>query len=1041
MKKNSVKKRLRAVICCAVLGAAAQAVSAKETVYISPNNDGVQDELTVPIKIKDKRYITEWQFVITDASGAVVRTIGNKETRPAKMTFKGFFQLLFRVKQGVQIPDQITWNGVLDSGETAADGTYYYYMTASDDNGNKAETGKLEVIVDNTPPVIELTQPPVGERIFGAGAKNVFAVEQTGSAEDEWKGVFTDALGNVVRTLYWRDSAPESFSWDGRNDEGLQIADGVYSYTVSAVDRAGNTSPEARISNIIYSAERPATNIILVGSRYFSPNGDGVQDTIEFDVSIPQPEGINKLVRWNVDIVNENGVVFRSFSGTEQVPEHLSFDGKDNSGSIMPEGRYQAVVSAAYLNGYVPAEIKSPVFVLDNTSPSAHIRLSDTVFSPDGDGNKDIITIYQETSNENEWIGEILDKNNNVIRTFSFGAQPPLELEWDGTDDAGALSQNGQYMYRLAARDLAGNTVSVTSDTFGLDTGTTEVILTALSTAFSPNGDRSQDSVTFRPTVKSESGIASYRFVITDAAGTVVKTVEGRGKLPEQFVWNGLADDSSRCADGTYTAALMTVANNGSETTSVSRPVTLDTVYPTAELTVPYAIFSPEGDGLKDVLPLRMNTSFEDLWTMTIEGAAGVIRTYTWHGQAESIDWDGSDESGNTVPDGTYRITLTCTDAAGNKCTVNLDNIQIDCRDAKGYFTVSDTAISPNGDGVRDTQEFHLSATLNEGIESWSFRIKNEHGDLVRQWTQADSPDVPETIIWDGLNISGQAAEGTLTPELNITYAKGNKISITGSKFVSSVTPPVLTVKTSPRYFSPDNDGVDDDLFISLKAVAAVGLKDWYFEIRDPQNGNTFWKTSGSSTVTERMVWDGRGNNGELVQSAMDYPFTFSVTDQLGMTTSVDGLISVDVLVIRVGDVLKMQVPAIIFRADNADFKGINEAPKNGLTQEQIDNNMRVLKRIAEILNKFKGYSVSIEGHANNISGTEAEETSTANGNIPLVPLSEARAKTVKGILVEFGVDASRLSTVGMGGRMPVVPRSDKDNWWKNRRVEFILEK
>ena len=300
---------------------------------------------------------------------------------------------------------------------------------------------------------------------------------------------------------------------------------------------------------------------------------------------------------------------------------------------------------------------------------------------------------------------------------------------------------------------------------------------------------------------------------------------------------------------------------------------------------------------------------------------------------------------------------------------------------------------------------------------------------------------MPETIIWDGLNISGQAAEGTLTPELNITYAKGNKISITGSKFVSSVTPPVLTVKTSPRYFSPDNDGVDDDLFISLKAVAAVGLKDWYFEIRDPQNGNTFWKTSGSSTVTERMVWDGRGNNGELVQSAMDYPFTFSVTDQLGMTTSVDGLISVDVLVIRVGDVLKMQVPAIIFRADNADFKGINEAPKNGLTQEQIDNNMRVLKRIAEILNKFKGYSVSIEGHANNISGTEAEETSTANGNIPLVPLSEARAETVKGILVEFGVDASRLSTVGMGGRMPVVPRSDKDNWWKNRRVEFILEK
>ena len=61
--------------------------------------------------------------------------------------------------------------------------------------------------------------------------------------------------------------------------------------------------------------------------------------------------------------------------------------------------------------------------------------------------------------------------------------------------------------------------------------------------------------------------------------------------------------------------------------------------------------------------------------------------------------------------------------------------------------------------------------------------------------------------------------------------------------------------------------------------------------------------------------------------------------------------------------------------------------------------------------------------------------------NIPLVPLSEARADTVKQMLVEYGVDESRLSTVGMGGRQPVVPREDRDNWWKNRRVEFILNK
>ena len=39
------------------------------------------------------------------------------------------------------------------------------------------------------------------------------------------------------------------------------------------------------------------------------------------------------------------------------------------------------------------------------------------------------------------------------------------------------------------------------------------------------------------------------------------------------------------------------------------------------------------------------------------------------------------------------------------------------------------------------------------------------------------------------------------------------------------------------------------------------------------------------------------------------------------------------------------------------------------------------------------------------------------------------------------GVDSARLTAVGRGGSQPVVARSDKDNWWKNRRVEFILNK
>jgi len=44
-------------------------------------------------------------------------------------------------------------------------------------------------------------------------------------------------------------------------------------------------------------------------------------------------------------------------------------------------------------------------------------------------------------------------------------------------------------------------------------------------------------------------------------------------------------------------------------------------------------------------------------------------------------------------------------------------------------------------------------------------------------------------------------------------------------------------------------------------------------------------------------------------------------------------------------------------------------------------------------------------------------------------------------MLVENGVDPRRLTVVGLGSSEPVVPFTDVQNRWKNRRVEFVLIK
>lgn len=1025
------------------------AFAEKGVVYISPNNDGKKDVLDVPIKIKEKRYVKDWALYIEDSKGNVVRRIGNKEKRESRITFKTFWKALFTPKSGVTVPPSVMWNGVMDGGEVAPDGTYYYYMTATDDNGNMATTKKLSVVVDNTPPEVDLAQPTNIEKIFGQGSKPVLAVKQSGSEEDLWTASFADAAGKVVRSYKWTSSAPLSFEWNGSDDNGAPLPDGVYSYKISATDRAGNESAPAAISNIIFSADKPSTNISIIGSKYFSPNGNGINDTISFNVKIPVPDvkSVNKLVEWAVKITDTKGNAVKTFSGKANPPEKVTFNGKTDSGSNAAEGLYQAVVTAKYSNGYEPDVVKSPEFTLDRTPPVAKIKTSAKIFAGNADAMKIVHDIVPDNGSPVEkWSGKILDSTGKTVCTFDYGQFLPDELEWNGFDDSGNFAENGKYSYVLAATDLAGNSFEDTQTVFELDARETELMLTASPLAFNPAGpDKSKNAVKLSPIEKSGSSIAEYTLEVKNDKGVSVWTQSG-SSLPQSVLWNGLNSDGERCEDGKYTAHISTTAVNKKTAETSSQAFVLDTVPPSVSLNTPYTLFSPDGDGKKDVISIACETSTEDRWTANIlDSKNEVVRSFSWQGNVPSnLDWNGTDDSGNKVSDGTYKIVFASEDAAGNKGSAEITNIVVDNREAKAYITVEHDAFSPNGDNFLEVQKLSLRPTLTDGLESWSVSIVTPEGKVVKSWSDKDQKNMPAEITWNGAGEDGNIAEGAFVANLKMKYAKGNEIDVSSSLFICSVTPPQLSVKTAPQYFSPDNDGENDDLFIQLKGNDVVPLKNWSFQINDP-NGKPFWSTSGKSSINERIIWDGRGKNGELVQSAMDYPYTFTVTDTLGMTSTVEGKIEIDILVIRVGDVLKMAVPSIIFRQDAADFgvqvvdaKG--KVTKPGITQAQAANNERILKRIAQILNKFKNYTVTVEGHANSVTGLEEEETTNKYG-LALEPLSKSRAEFVVTKLKSYGVAGSRLSAIGRGGRQPVAARGDKDNAWKNRRVEFILKK
>jgi flagellar hook assembly protein FlgD/outer membrane protein OmpA-like peptidoglycan-associated protein len=1001
-----------------------------ETEYISPNNDGTKDALTVPISITDRRYVRGYTFVVEDSNGVVVRTIDNKEDRPENRRGEGFFARLTSVESGIPIPEEIRWDGTTDEGGDVPDGRYSFRLEAWDDNGNRGNSATHEVVVDRTAPDVEIGQIPEDRKIFspnGDGNKDTVSIPQSGSEEGLWQAQILDSEGNVVRTWQWEDAAPEKVVWDGTNDEGTTVSDGVYRYRIESTDRAGNSNSATMDNLIVRTTATPVR--ITISDSHLSPNGDGTKDILIFQTEVPVRQGI---VEWRLAVRDQAGNTVRTFSGTEVPPEEIVYRGTRDDGSTLSEGQYDARFDVLYQNGNNPSRV-SPPFTVDLTPPRASVRASLEVFSPNGDGNKDTIELFQETSTEQEWHGEIRTPEGEVIKSYTWRNNADLTVQWDGRRNDGRLADDGVYIYELYATDRAGNRGSSAPVSFELDTGQTSVLLSAEYEAFSPNSDGTKDTIQFFPQVERNSEVQQYelRIMPVDSEGNtldseVVRRMTGRGSIEEPFRWNGFTDAGNRVEDGTYRARVRVTYRNGNVERATTGAFVVDTVAPSATLEAEYSLFSPNGDGNRDSVPINVETSSEVGWQGEIVNDQGAtVRRYFWRDTLTDFSWDGRDESGNVVADGTYRLRISATDPAGNRGTASLSGLEVDTRETPVFVTVDRSGFSPNGDGVAEKIMITMYTNIVEGVDTWRLDIVSESGEVVRSYEGEQGK--PQRIEnWNGRSADGdRVSEGLYTARYHVSYLKGNEPEARSTSFRLDVSAPEVDVSLSPTPFSPDNDGVDDELTIGLDVQDPSGISEWEFTIRD-RRGTLFNSFSGEGMPASEIIWNGRSKDGELVISAEDYPYQLEITDTLGNTAVRKGEIPVDILVVREDGQLKVRISNITFPANSPEL--ITDR-----STEQGVRNDAIVNRLVEVFTKYSRYDIRIEGHAVRISGTEEEQQEQ------LIPLSRERAEAVRNALVERGLDRDRFTVVGRGGADPIVPHTNEEERWKNRRVEFIL--
>ncbi len=772
--------------------------------------------------------IKSWTFSVFDSSGHLVSEESRLETRS-----RGFFGDLFNLgpRPQVEIPKELTWDGRYhgaknpQDGMFVPDGNYTYQITVVDSAGGRAQTPPFNATIKNAKVAVYFIR--VAQPIFAPlGNRPTVSIEQSGSHESHWEGRFIDSAGRIVRTYLWEntsesvadDLAPPPFSWDGRDDSGTVVPDGVYFYSLTGRNRAG-ASASTTLTQALTVSERSGIPVLSSETTQFSPKAVGAPTSILFKPEVEIQEG---LTQWRVTVSDATNPTLARWtrSGPAPVPKEIEFAGNTTSGLPLPEGHYAATLTISYDNGNTG--VSNPFsFDLVLTPPQAVLSASAMVFGGTGRAG---ITVDLKGEPGIPWGLDVLTTKGQLLRHYDLGDSGNGSVEFQGLDEQGKPLPDGTLVLQASAKNRAGvlgfTRISVRKDNrpmkVGLDLSRTVVV---------PN--------------RGQAGIVRVTPVLS-VADSIDKTV--------------------------------------------------------------YKVTGSNGT----VVANRQAESLLTFW-----------------------DWDGSGTDTRPVPDGAYRVAVEVTYANGTVSRASSD-VTVDSK-------FLDTT-APNAD-------IHLSSLV----------------------------------------------------------------------------------------FAPKNVDGPQFLTIDLKAKeGASPLASWSLQILDPR-GKGFRLFSGNGSPPAHVVWDGKSDSGDYVESGEQYEVIFEVDDTAGRQGSKQDVVTVDILVDKLADGrYKIVINSIQFSGYSSDvFK---------LPQALLSKNVFVLQRLASVLNRLPGYKIGLEGYAVSEFSTDAK-TSEWEQTTQLLPLSQDRAQEVKMALVLLGVDDARFTVQGFGALRPLVPNTDLENRWKNRRVEFYLEK
>jgi len=523
---------------------------------------------------------------------------------------------------------------------------------------------------------------------------------------------------------------------------------------------------------------------------------------------------------------------------------------------------------------------KAPLTAPDPESSS--IQAEATGLAPSGDERFKTINfaiLFGSRDAVSSWSVAIVDqKQKSTVRTVKGDLSSlPDSFAWDGKADSGILAPEATYEANLSV-DYGGKFKpgSAASKPFILD-------ITPPSASFSPNPAQfaySPDGATkpIAVTIAVKPGLAkaaNWSLDVYDSAGNQVKSMTGA--LPSnQAGWDGKTEAGTYVETAKTYPAVLSVSDEFGNKSSFKGAFSVADV-PSAEpssLSTRRAGFSPTSTSVKNSLDLLLSVGSKanlQSWEVQVEGvekgSAKTLRSFKGVSSdlPEYVRWDGKDDSGGLVAEGSYYATLALDYGKAFKPVLAKSrNFSVVMTPPSGSITVDPPAVGLADIGPKKPVDFTVQAkSAFAQIASWVMAVYDSSGVSVVVFN-GNWPN--NKVAWDGKTVEG----GTLVPGTRYSVVAkvqdeyGNVGEVSGAMTVeglNAATEPT-SIEALSAGFAPTGDGSEATIGFKLAAGNPESVASWKVDVVDEGNAVVKSFKGEGKQFPAQLVWDGKIDNG-----------------------------------------------------------------------------------------------------------------------------------------------------------------------------------